>query len=105
METYKAIIQRGTQVQLVLKVKTQDVKIVLNEDNPNNVKGAFNKLIKELKLGEFKFQLEDKSEDIYKHICVEYLKQLNAELATIYQELEDNGLTEEEDEEEEEEEE
>jgi hypothetical protein len=104
MATYKAIIQRGTQVQLVLKLEKQDIKIVLTDDNPVNVKGVFNKLIGALKKGAFTFQLEDKTEDLFKHICVEYVKQLNSELKTIYQELVDNELIEEEVEEEEEEE-
>jgi len=96
MVTYKASIQRGTQTQLILRPGKQEIKIVLTDDNPINVKAAFNKLIVALKKGPIKFELDDKAEDLYKHICVEYLKQLNAELKTIYQELVDNELIEEE---------
>jgi hypothetical protein len=42
--------------------------------------------------GQFSFSLEDEKEDLYHHICKEYITQLNTELNSIYQELSDNGL-------------
>lgn len=95
METKKATIKREeSNTYLVLEVGDNPIKITLTDDNPNNVKSAFNLLLKELKKGLFEFKLEDESFDLYNNICVEYLNQLNAEIKTIHSELEEYELTE-----------
>jgi hypothetical protein len=95
METKKATIKRQEQQTfLALEGNDSTFEIVLTEDNPNNVKSVFNNLLKDLKKGPFKFELEDDKQDMYHHICEEYLKQLNAEIQTIYSELEEFELTE-----------
>jgi len=93
METHNATIERtnsSATLKLVLGETTFD--IVLTEDKPNDVKTVFNKLLEELKNGEYDFNLTDEKEDLYFHICKEYITQLNAELKSTYKELEDNGL-------------
>jgi hypothetical protein len=88
MENKKATIQREEDsTHLVLQVGEKQLKITLTDDNPNMVKSVFNDLLKELKKGAFTFELEDESEDLYHHICSEYLTQLNAEMVTVYREL------------------
>jgi hypothetical protein len=95
METKRATINRGeTNTHLVLEVGESYVQITLTDDNPNNVKAAFNSILKELKKGLFKYKLEDETQDLYNSICVEYLTQLNVELRAIYGELEEYELTE-----------
>lgn len=95
METKKATIKREeTNTYLVLHLATEQ-KITLTDDNPNNVKAVFNVLLKELKKGPLNFELEDSSEDLYHHICTEYLTQLNSEILTVYQELEEFELLDE----------
>lgn len=97
METKKATINRQeTKTSLVLEGNTENFEIILTEDNPNNIKSVFNLLIIDLKKGNFKFQLEDSKEDMYHHICVEYINQLNSEINLIYSELLEFELTEEE---------
>lgn len=97
METKKATIKRQeTKTSLVLEGNTENYEIILTEDNPNNIKHVFNHLIKDLKKGNFKFQLEDEKEDMFHHICIEYLNQLNSEINLIYSELKEYDLTEEE---------
>lgn len=94
METKKATIQREeANTHLVLEVGGSSVRITLTDDNPNNVKSAFNSILKELKRGLFEFELEDETRDLYNNISTEYLKQLNAEIKAIYKELEDYELT------------
>ncbi|RWU10065.1 hypothetical protein [Pedobacter chitinilyticus] len=89
METKTATIKRQTdQSKLVLQGHTSSFEIILTEDNPNNIKSIFNLIIKDLKNGLIQFQLNDDKEDMYYHICKEYIKQLNAEMIIIYQELE-----------------
>ena len=56
------------------------------------VKSVFNKLLSHLKTGEIDFNLTDGADDLYFHICKEYITQLNAELKSTYTELKDNGL-------------
>lgn len=95
METKKATINRGEQnTHLVLEVGENQVQITLTDDNPNNVKSAFNSILKELKKGVFEYKLEDETQDLFNNICVEYLKQLNIEIKAIYDELEEYELTE-----------
>lgn len=95
MEIKKATIKRNqSSTTLVLAMGSQNLEIVLTDDNPNNVKAVFNSLLKDLKKGIFQFQLEDDGSDLYHHICVEYLTQLNAEIKSVYSELEDLELLE-----------
>lgn len=91
---YKAKIVRGeSNTNLNLIIKENQYDILLTEDKPNDVKNVFNKLLEELKKGEFNFELEkDSKEDLYFHISKEYITQLNSELTSIYKELEDYDL-------------
>ena len=93
MVTNKAAIVRN-EGTATLKLALGDtvLEIVLTEDKPNDVKNVFNKLLEQLKCGEFEFILTDEKEDLYFHICKEYITQLNAELKSTYSELQDNGL-------------
>lgn len=97
METHKATIKRlEEKTSLFLHIQEEEqLEIELTEDKPNDVKNVFNKLISILKKGAFKFELEDDKEDLYFHICTEYIAQLNTELLSIHQELEDYELLEE----------
>ena len=96
METKKATIEnrKEDKVYLVLVVGTGVVKIELTADNPNNVKTAFDEILKELKNGLFEFKLEDETQDLFHHICEEYIKQLNSEIKSIFNELVEYGLAE-----------
>lgn len=93
METFKALIIRGNQnAILALHVGENRFDITLTDDNPNNVKSVFNNLLLKLKDGVYRFELEDSTEDLYYHICKEYLNQLNSELSSVYKELKDYEL-------------
>lgn len=93
METHNATIDRK-ELSATLKLALGEtvLDIVLTEDRPNDVKSVFNKLLEQLKKGEIEFNLTDDKEDLYHHICKEYITQLNAELKSTYSELHDNGL-------------
>lgn len=93
MATHNATIERkDNSAILKLALESEELKIVLTEDNPNEIKSVFNKLLSHLKNGELDFNLTDTTEDLYFHICKEYITQLNAELKSTYAELKDNGL-------------
>lgn len=96
MEINKATIKREElNTHLVLEVGENPIQITLTDDNPNNIKFAFNLILKELKKGLFEFKLEDENADLYNNICIEYLNQLNSEIRIIYSELEIFELIEE----------
>jgi hypothetical protein len=93
MATHNATIERkDNSAILKLALGETVLDIVLTEDKPNDVKTVFNKLLELLKSGEFDFNLADEKEDLYFHICKEYITQLNTELKSTYKELQDNGL-------------
>lgn len=93
METHKATITRGeSKTLLSFKLGEETLNISLTEDNPNEVKSCFNKLLLALKNGEFIFELDDSQQDLYYHIAKEYIAQLNVELKSIYKELGDYDL-------------
>lgn len=97
MATHNATIERkDSSAILKLALDDDELKIVLTEDNPNEVKSVFNTLLSHLKAGEIDFNLTDETDDLYFHICKEYITQLNAELKSTYAELKDNGLLNEE---------
>jgi hypothetical protein len=93
MATHNATIDRkDNSATLKLTLNTEELNITLTEDNPNEVKSVFNKLLIHLKDGEIDFSLTDTIDDLYFHICKEYITQLNSELKSTYTELKDNGL-------------
>ena len=95
METKKVIIKREElKTSLEFSIGEKTLEINLTEDKPIEVKSVFNELILELKKGEFKFELDDDEGDLFFHISNEYISQLNAELSSIYKELEDYELLE-----------
>lgn len=96
METHKATIARpdANKAILTFKIGEEVFDIVLTEDNPNEVKDVFNRLLLSLKKGKFKFELEDSVQDLYHHISKEYINQLNTELESVYKELEELNLLE-----------
>jgi len=94
MAIYNATIERlnNNSATLKLALGTDELKIVLTDDNPNEVKSVFNKLLFLLKNGEIEFNLLDEGTDLYNNICRVYIAQLNSELKSTYNELRDNGL-------------
>lgn len=97
METKNATITREKEKDkaiLVLPGVSNNHEIILTEDNPNNIKSVFNNLIQDLKKGLFQFELEDSSNDLFHNICKEYIVQLNSELQSIYNEMNDFDLLE-----------
>lgn len=94
MAIHNASIDRKDNISATLKLVlgSEELNIVLTEDNPNEIKTVFNKLLLQLKDGEIEFNLTDEKDDLYFHICKEYINQLNAELKSTYMELKDNGL-------------
>ena len=97
MEMYDATIVRSQEkVELVFDIRGAKYSICITDDNPNEVKSVFNELIKELKIVKFNINLLEPGEDLYGNICIEYIKQLNSELSSVYGQMRAHGLVAEE---------
>lgn len=95
METIKARVTEVEELHFIqIDVsESEKVTIPLSEDKPNEIKGAFNHLIKRLKTGVFEIELEGSSQDLFFQVSKEYISQLNRELYEVYGEMESCGLT------------
>lgn len=95
METFKASVE-DVEDKHFIKVQAEggDVLIPLSEDNPNEVKNAFNQIILQMKAGEFQIRLEDVGEDLFSQVAKEYITQLNREIQEVYGEMKKYGLVE-----------
>lgn len=69
------------------------IKIPISDDDPKEVKKAFNKLLLRLKKGLFEIELPQEADDLFCQVAQEYLKQLNGELREVHNEMKEHGLT------------
>jgi len=94
MEVLKAFV-RVDEEKYTLEVELGDelAIIPLSQDQPNEVKGAFNKLIVRLKFGLFRIELQECGEDLFSQVSKEYLVQLNREIGEVFGEMESAGLS------------
>lgn len=77
---------------LKINVEQGPVTIPLSDDNPNEVKSAFNKLIQRIRIGEFTIKLDKVAEDLFSMVANEYLVQLNREIQEVHSQMQEYGL-------------
>lgn len=95
METLNAkVINRDEKYFIEIGDPSENILIPISEDNPNDIKSTFNKLIVRLKEGEFKIDMPDVKSDLFSLVANEYIKQLNTELVEVYNELKQHKLIE-----------
>ena len=70
------------------------IRIPISDDQPNEIKASFNKIILRLKRGKFRINMAEGSQDLFSQVANEYIKQLNRELIEVFGELERYGLIE-----------
>ena len=75
-----------------MKVNNETIDIALTEDKPEEVRAAFNKLIVLLKKSPIMLVFIKEGDDIYQQIGEEYIKQLNKELSTVRNDLEEYDM-------------
>jgi hypothetical protein len=93
METVKASVVEVDGKHYILFVTADgEIKIPISDDNPNEVKSAFNKLIERIKEGEFEIEMDEVGPDLFSQVASEYLTQLNREIKEVRKEMEDIGL-------------
>jgi hypothetical protein len=93
MVTLEATVE-CTEEKYFLKINVEqgEVKIPLSDDDSNAVKGAFNKLIQRIRIGEFTIQLDEVGDDLFSMVANEYLTQLNRELQEVHSQMKEYGL-------------
>jgi hypothetical protein len=92
MEIVEAVLVTVEEKYFIDILEDPKISIPISDDDPNAVKSAFNFLIERLKKGMFTISLNDTDKDLFYHVAVEYIEQLNGELKTVYQEMEQNGF-------------
>ena len=93
MVTLEATVEcKEEKYFLKINVEQGAVTIPLSDDDPNAVKGAFNKLIQRIRVGEFTIQLDEVGDDLFSMVANEYLTQLNREVQEVYSQMKDYGL-------------
>jgi hypothetical protein len=68
-----------------IKINVEDgaIRIPLSEDSPNEIKSAFNKIIKRVRLGEITIKLDKIGDDLFSMVANEYLTLLNREIQEV----------------------
>jgi hypothetical protein len=96
METIKATVTEVDGKHYIeIHCSDEFCNISLSEDNPNEVKKSFNKLIEVLKEKKFQIQLEEIENNLFSQVANEYINQLNREILEVHGEMLDYGLIEE----------
>lgn len=78
-----------------IRIELEDgaVQIPMSDDKADDIKSAFNKLIVQIKKGEFQIKMESSGDDLFLQVANEYIKQLNREIKEVYAEMQEYGLT------------
>lgn len=93
METFKANVKSENDHQyLCLITDVGEYMIPLTDNDTQVVKDVFNKLIVRLKTSVFQFEMEGVGNDLFSQVAMEYIKQLNSELANVRKDLEHHKL-------------
>ena len=95
MATLDATIQEDNgKYFIAIQDGDKVIKIPISEDQPNEVKNAFNKIILRLKRGKFSINIINVQQDLFSQVANEYIKQLNRELLEVFGEMERYSLIE-----------
>lgn len=93
METIRATVESlDGKYFIKIEIGEENISIPMSEDNPNEVKSAFNKIITRIKAGEFKVNLEEVGDDLFSQVANEYIAQLNREIREVHGEIKEYGL-------------
>ncbi|MCW4447095.1 hypothetical protein OHV10_23025 [Vibrio splendidus] len=92
METIKADLRKQDEKYFIDILFDTTISIPISDDDHNEVKSAFNLLIEQLKDRVFSIELNEADKDLFYHVAVEYLEQLNGELLSVHQEMEQYGF-------------
>ena len=95
METLDAAVQeKDAKHFLVIHIESEEIKIPLSDDNPTQVKKAFNRLIVRIREGPIQVRLNKGGEDLFHEVASEYIRQLNKEIQEVRAEMVQHDLVE-----------
>ena len=95
MQTIRATVVELDEKHFIrIETESEEIKIPISEDKPNEVKSAFNELIARIKDDEFQIVLEEVSSDLFSQVANEYITQLNREIQEVRREMEHYSLLE-----------
>jgi len=83
------IVRKDEDFILTIKLRSETIEFSLTEDKPEEVRAAFNRLIVLLKSSPIVLTFKKEGDDLYQQIGEEYIKQLNRELSTVRNDLEE----------------
>ena len=93
METIRAAVECIDDKHFIkIEIGDEGITIPLSEDNPSEVKGAFNRIITRIKVGMFQIKLEEVGEDLFSQVANEYISQLNREIKEVHGEMKEYSL-------------
>lgn len=93
MEKIKAsVVQADGKHLIKIDAEEHTISIPMSEDKPNEVKSAFNRLIRRIREGDFQIELAEVGEDLFSQVANEYIAQLNREILEIRSEMKQYGL-------------
>lgn len=93
MVTLEALVECIDEKYFIkINVEDKPVAIPLSDDNPSEVKSAFNKLIQRIQIGEFTIKLDKVGDDLFSMVANEYLTQLNREIQEIHSQMKAHNL-------------
>lgn len=94
MVAAKATVTQIDNKQFIkIELEEGTVLIPMSDDKADEVKSAFNKLIIQIKKGEFQIKMESTGDDLFLQVANEYIKQLNREIKEVHAEMQQHGLT------------
>ncbi|PWI33873.1 hypothetical protein DI392_06650 [Vibrio albus] len=92
MDKIKAGLRKEEEKYFIDIFFDTTISIPISDDDHNEVKSAFNLLIEQLKARVFSIELNEVDKDLFYHVAVEYIEQLNSELLSVHQEMEYYGF-------------
>ena len=93
METIRAkVVELDKKYFIEIEAADHPIKIPMSDDQPNEVKSAFNRLIARIKGGEFQIELDEVGDELFSQVANEYITQLNREIREVHGEMKQYGL-------------
>ncbi|WP_318463743.1 hypothetical protein [Photobacterium leiognathi] len=92
MEIIKADLRKEEEKYFIDILFDTIISIPISDDDHNEVKSAFNMLVEQLRERAYSIELNEADKDLFYHVAVEYIEQLNSELVSVHQEMKHYGF-------------
>ena len=92
MDTISAVVVESEGKYSIVIGDEDSISIPMSEDDPNEVKRSFRKIILRLKKGIFQIKFVETEQDLFSQVAKEYITQLNKEIIEVHGEMKQHGL-------------